>query len=511
MRNTTPVLCILGLLSFAGYCIAQQSTPAVGTASTRAQTNADCLKGSVKTLRGILKSPESHDDKKLHVIDLITRWPVHICYLDTNATVRPQLIGRAEPKRLDKQPGANSTAAGTTSLVNKGSTPWLFGFAMEHGGLTQDTDGNTMSFRGNVVKSIRAMRKTTYVESYDLGEHNLLITSLAKLSFGVSFDTSGSQGQSSLRFLTNKNSFSGVGATYALYNHRDPRDKKWRANWDQLSATAGANLAAGLGNLDEAVRRTESFAQWRDTQADKIVDIPPDAADAQLQAALADAINTAETAFGQVQEVQAAVSRFKSSAIPLYLQEEDRIFGDIKRSSIVTLNYNFARQNAPANPSLAPTQPAHRLPELSSMTLVLERGFAGPNSPELTFNASGTWFSSSTAGQGRFRDYRASLQCDIPLREIRPIGRPALSFSGQYLRLLREPLGQAVMSNGVAVSRTGGIGVFQSKFSVPIKDSGISLPISFTYSNRTELVKEKDMRGNIGITFDFDSLFAKTK
>lgn len=109
------------------------------------------------------------------------------------------------------------------------------------------------------------------------------------------------------------------------------------------------------------------------------------------------------------------------------------------------------------------------------------------------------------------RDYRASLQLDVPLREIQNIGQPTLSFAGQYLHLLEEPLGQQVTLNGVTITRTGGIGVFQTKLSIPVKDSGVKIPISFTYSNRTELIKETDVRGNVGVTFDFDTLFAKSK
>jgi hypothetical protein len=42
-----------------------------------------------------------------------------------------------------------------------------------------------------------------------------------------------------------------------------------------------------------------------------------------------------------------------------------------------------------------------------------------------------------------------------------------------------------------------------------VKGSGIRIPISFTTSNRTELIREKDVRANFGVTFDFDSIFAR--
>ncbi len=44
-----------------------------------------------------------------------------------------------------------------------------------------------------------------------------------------------------------------------------------------------------------------------------------------------------------------------------------------------------------------------------------------------------------------------------------------------------------------------------------VKGSGVKVPVSFTLANRTELIKEKEVRGTIGVTFDFDSLFSKPK
>ena len=38
--------------------------------------------------------------------------------------------------------------------------------------------------------------------------------------------------------------------------------------------------------------------------------------------------------------------------------------------------------------------------------------------------------------------------------------------------------------------------------------SGVKVPVSVTYSNRTELIDKPTWRAQIGITYDFDSLFA---
>ena len=42
------------------------------------------------------------------------------------------------------------------------------------------------------------------------------------------------------------------------------------------------------------------------------------------------------------------------------------------------------------------------------------------------------------------------------------------------------------------------------KLTIPVKDSGMKVPVSVTASNRTELIKEKDVRGSIGLTVDLD-------
>jgi len=93
--------------------------------------------------------------------------------------------------------------------------------------------------------------------------------------------------------------------------------------------------------------------------------------------------------------------------------------------------------------------------------------------------------------------------------DIPQLGRSTLAFSGLSLCLLEEPLSQQVLVNGISESRRGNIGVFQATFTVPMKGAGVKIPISLTASNRTELIKEKDVHGSIGVTLDLDSLFAK--
>lgn len=483
-------------------------------AQTPSDANADCFTGLIKDIKKVLS--ENDKGTALAIIEggVVQRWPVYICYLTANEAFKSQLLGKAEQSRQDKQPGTTSSSAGTTSLVSKGSSPSLFGFALEHGGFTQTTDGNTITFRGNAVNSIRALMKSTYLGSYELGEKDPLVVYLAKLSLGISFDASGNQSSTAQGFVPTSNSLSGFSAKYEIYNHRDPRDSRWRKSWNQIVASLGEKVATPLAELDAAIRASPGYHEtWETPTFRELEALPNDPMEAQIQKVLQDAGDLFREHYWNLLAVQAAVERFTGSTLT-YLKEEDDLLSSIRKTPLVTVEYNFTRQLTTNNQSIIATQPNQKLPALSNVNLVLEKGLAGANAPELTLNAGGTWFDSANSAdpnRGRVRDYRVSLQLDVPLKEIQNIGKPTVSLSGQFLGLLNEPLGQKVTLNGVAIDRRGNIGVFQAKLSVPVKDSGVKIPISFTYASRTELIKEKDVRGNIGITFDLDTLFSKAK
>ena len=481
--------------------------------SPGAANNSDCLGGLVKALKDKLAS-DNRDTALNGAHRVIQQWPVYVCEFTTDA-VKSRLLTIAEEKRLDKQPGAPSNSSGSTSLVSKGSSPWLLGFALEHGGLTQTTDGNTVTFRGNVTNSIRALLDSTYLGSYQLKENDPMVQALAKLSFGVSFDASGSQTTASQGFSPSKNNFSGFSSKYEILNHRDPRDSRYRSKWSALAANQAASLASRIGSLDEVITVTHAsaFGEWFSAVRQAIDNLPPGATEAQVRQVVEDAAKSFHDKFWELSDVKVSVAAL-TSGMSSFLESQDKTVDEIRGTPLITVEYNYNRQTTASGGSLAATQPNQTIPSLSNINLILEKGVSGGNTPEFTFNAAITFFNTSdltNPKRGSVRDYRFSGELDLPLKPITNIGRPTLSFAGQFLSLREEPLGQAVTINGVTVSRTGNMGVFQTKLAIPIKDSGVKIPISFTYASRTELVKEKDVRGNIGITFDLDTLFSKAK
>jgi hypothetical protein len=62
------------------------------------------------------------------------------------------------------------------------------------------------------------------------------------------------------------------------------------------------------------------------------------------------------------------------------------------------------------------------------------------------------------------------------------------------------------------VNLKGGLGLAQAKVTFPVKKgSGVRVPLSITYASRTELNREHDVSGQIGVTFNLDSVFAAMK
>src|SRR2546429_3444883 len=107
-------------------------------------------------------------------------------YLVYSKVERP-LMYEAEQQRIDKQTASASGGGATTSAVSKPSVPWLFGFAVEHGALTQSVENNIISFRGNVANILKALNTKDYVESFRRYQDNAVVNQISRASFSLSF------------------------------------------------------------------------------------------------------------------------------------------------------------------------------------------------------------------------------------------------------------------------------------------------------------------------------------
>ena len=125
---------------------------------------------------------------------------------------------------------------------------------------------------------------------------------------------------------------------------------------------------------------------------------------------------------------------------------------------------------------------------------------------QLDANISSSFYGNpdKTKNQQTFRDAAAALGLEQRLGRSPFLtndsdqGQITMTFSGRYERL---------QENQHIPGKKADIAVANWKLEIPV-GPGISLPLSVTYANATELIKEKHVSGNFGVTFDLDKLKA---
>ena len=145
-----------------------------------------------------------------------------------------------------------------------------------------------------------------------------------------------------------------------------------------------------------------------------------------------------------------------------------------------------------------------RMFAFASPAYIISVGYMDPGNGYATFNESASFFGNKSAGMPDvWRDLQFGAKIDMPIKGL----AGTITLSGLFVDLHQAPLGINLMLNGVSVTQPGKIGLFQAKYTKTLS-SGVQVPISITYSNRTDLVKESTVQGDIGITFDYSKLVA---
>lgn len=397
-----------------------------------------------------------------------------------------ELTSQAENASNSKQVGASGSSAGSTSLALKAGVPAILGFAVENGALAKDTSGTTVTFSGNPVGLLEALRKKGFIQSFQ--EQDDFTQFLRKFSFGVSFDTN--RGSQPGTFLGDKQQLSGYSLKYNIIDQRDPRSSGNTARWESLTAKQAADLAGAINDFVrqltpghappelEAWRNSANGALGKAATLDEIQRVLVEYLDKLGAVKLPDDLST---------RVKNVATNFDA-----YLDERNRILGEIANGWLATVEYNNTRPIGS--------------PSLSHFRFLAQKG-AYNGSIDFTGNASMSFYNSLPTGPNanRLRDFFFAGQLDVPIGDVTKTGVFLLSFTGRYERLLNDQ----TIAGTTAVIRKGDVGVFQAKLTVPIRGTAIKIPLSFTVANRTELIKEKEVRGNFGITFDLDSIMAK--
>jgi hypothetical protein len=415
-------------------------------------------------------------------------------------------------RRADVQTGSGSGASGSTSAVAGPLLPAIFGVAVEDGAITRTVSGTTISMKVNPVGLICAAQPGI-AAAVARRDDEACRTRWRRVAFSISFDAGRGERRTELvGFGTLGNQFSEAAARVELINHR-------KATGERFQRVFATELEAERARAQAFVDRNQKLAVdlvqlgVQDDLESRLVTLT----EAPTWATLPEATRM-RAIEGEVRAALARAAGIDQAALDEQrrlwvesLRANRRLQNAIANAAVLTGEYAYRRADIAAADIGTIVPRGERPPGLHALTFVYARGWA-ESQLDLTSNLGITFFDQKREGMtSAFRDVRLAIEGKFRLPELGTYGSPTLSFAGLYQFLNQEPLGLGIRSfTGVVIKERGHIGLFQMKFEFPAANNTIRIPLSFSASNRTELIREADVRGQFGVSFNLDALFAPT-
>lgn len=462
-------------------------------------------------------------------------------------------VKKLEALRTDKQAGASSGAGGGTNLASKGTTAKVLSVAAEYGALTESVSQQVVTVQGSLDGPLAVLvRKNLVPYCLETSKNDKdcvgepWFSLLRRLSYGVSFNTNqnnqtvtgSASGQPNgtaqpVTFTASRSQISAWDARIVLWNRRDDVSKDFQKRWNDLLGQSGKTSApqttAGsatpsaqplsdtakativpLEDLIKAAQLSTGYDQWYDEafKALKNVNLQePGALESTWRQQVDRYLDTVEKANPKVTEAAVAFIQ----AMSLYDFEQRSFVEAVANKPVVTLEYD---NNRPVGQS--PT---------SSIRLIFDKGFK--NGVSLTANGAFALYNSTPPqnipGVNRLRDAQFALQVQKDLGTLSLLGAAAVSGT-YYFQYQNSPaiLNVApgtplpgITLTGLPANATqvfaqkGNLHVGQLRLVLGAAQSSVRFPLAISYSNRTELIPKPAWKAQLGISYDFDSLFTK--
>jgi hypothetical protein len=417
-----------------------------------------------------------------------------------------------EDARTDKQVGSPGNANGSGSVVSKGAVPGILGFAVENGALTQEATATTVTLRGNLVGWLDLVQNQGFIAAYQ--DDAPIVRQLRRLSYSVTLNTEAGGATAETpaasgltpaalrdQLRQTREQVAGYSFRAAILDRRDPRTPANRAA-----------IATTLDTTMEEVLKSDNFLNVFLNSRTYIFKWVPETAALlnnpalnesgleralyrQLEALRLDMVEQIDHFDERVTRTLQALDGFDDARV--------RVFQAMQKQPLVAFEYVTARTAG--------------LPDRSTLRFILE-GQLGPR-VDMTGNAAwtiqhgGSVPESSVSITDGVRDFQAAAQIDIPLMSASKtlsstggIGTPV--FGVAYLSEKLQRNAAVTFAGNTFTAEPGWLHLLQARLTIPVKGSGVKVPLSVSFANRTELIKEKNIRGQIGLTLDMDVLSA---
>ncbi len=436
----------------------------------------------------------------------------------------------------NNQAGGGPTANGSTSLVSKPTTTDFISLAAESGAFTDTVNGTTMTLQANGLGLIKyfnnrpvferwasryadAIQPLTFTVTLNVAQ-----TAPSTATAAVSANPATPASITSILLPTNNASFSSFGVNYSVYRRYNPQDKDFLANWKKA-------LAANQSALDSATKAIEAVISKLFT--DKISNSIATQTSADLSQWHKDGADAEKTndfnkfvlAYSKYEDAFCSAVLLSSpdapkevlqaqQAVDAFTQVVYTVLSQARGKPLATLSYLY---------SAPPDKPATH-----NVTAVISYLFKGDDpqkrtpltGAQLTANFTTSIYASVPTGAayGWLRDFQLSGEFDKPFggTPAEPRGTWSIAAYGQYQydpTVLNITAGNLVPGTNIALpsnaqvllGTAGWLGVAQGKLVINLKQ-GLNIPIAVKWSNKTDLLKGSDVRGQIGLSYDLSAL-----
>jgi hypothetical protein len=472
-------------------------------------------------------------DRAVELLDVGAGTRCFAAYLgEVDKTIFQDFVRRLEASRTDKQSGASANANASTSVVSQGPVAKALSVAVEYGALTQSVSGQVVTLRGNAAGIPSALVQHNLFP-YCVGDERTnqycvrdsLLSILRHASFAVSFDatrngavtaTASSPATTAagqpVTFTADRRQISMASVHIELWNQRDTSSQAFRDKWAEqvgtVMNTAAGQLLTTAGGFFTSITSLPEHKMWLARHLPTVRAAGRD--HDKLVTALNDALRDLRAiARANVPDL-AAQSSAALEAYDRYFLAQSELIDTLAKKTVFALEYTANRPNGQ--------------PKTSNAKLIAD--WPVTTQTKLVGNAGATWYDSlpagAPAGMSKYRDAQAGFQLDQGLGSASILGPATFSLAVYYQYQHAPALFDVDPANPIpgvqfvalpdaaktVFAEKGNIVLGQAKLTLTPQGSAMKIPVAVTISNRTELIDKTTWRAQVGITYDFDSLFA---
>jgi len=371
---------------------------------------------------------------------------------------RQDVQARITQRNFSKQSDTPSISSNTTSLVERSSASDLVGVALNLAGLNTNSSTMESTSMSATVSTYALKAATAKADPLDPAFYNAN-RDWRRVSVTLGYDyPEGKLGDVNERAVI-------FGFKYLPYDKRDASDKANEAEINKISDLLG-EAGVQAARMSAAVREFVRAALKRDNRPKTE---GPESADLYFGP---DTWGTTYDMLLSAQDRKQIDEIIKGQIAPFVSLTEatSSLTDEIHRKPQIAFSYLTKQRK-------------ENRPDEHSLAAIFDLGFAPRFT--MTLNASFNYVDNKMAEDIKGGKVATELQVQLNRDKLEGRMPVFLTFSGDG----------NWMTNTIPVYRA------QARISIPIVE-GIEIPLSLTYASRTDLIKEADIRGKFGFTFD---------